>query len=99
MLVPVLVPAVQPRPTRHTHSNSCFSIQLGEDLHSQEQLTYFLKPFPSAGQRVARNCGGGAVRTPTLVLATPELFSHPTFPILFATTLAAPTLHRVATET
>ena len=45
------------------------------------------------------NGEGGASPTPNLDLDIPEVFSYQHFSILFATTLAAPTLHRVATET
>ena len=72
-------------------SNSCLSIQIGDDLYSQKQLSYFLKPFPSAGQKMTGNGEGGALPTPGLDLDVPELFSYQSFAILFATTLTAPT--------
>ena len=34
---------------RRFASNSCLSIQIGEDVYSQKQLTYFLKPFHRPG--------------------------------------------------
>ena len=89
----------QMRKERRIPSNSCLSIQLGEDMYTQKQLAYFIRPLPSAGQRVTGNSDGGAVPTPALDLDIPELFPYQTFSTLFATTVAAPTLRRVATET
>ena len=51
-------------------------MHIGEDLHSQKQLTYFLKPSPSAGQRVTENGEGGALPTPIQDLDIRELFSY-----------------------